>query len=318
MHETNRNCGRFGSQTPASGKVAGRRLENKGRRGRHRGEPAVCEHVEVVGRNARRERQSLGRQAAARAAVPTFEGPAGQIGSPAARRTTQGGLRYRSLDHTPGEGTGRTTVRCLLPSDASWPDASRPGVFLPKTQAAEQGTRSPSGCNVARESLATDKKRAPENKLAWFLSTNRASCRSPWCDAPGPSAARRRCSINGIAAIVSASSRRWPFRQNGDARRCSFACSTTTPRPKTSSGFSMTCGWRWGASCGSCGTTLAPIAVRRTSSAKSAAAGRTSNGCRPTRPNSTRWSMFGVTVHALVRIGLPGRPAMWAVMAWAT
>lgn len=176
VHETIRNCGRFGSSPAACREAAGRGLVDEGRRGSGRREPAVAEHVEEARGNSGRDGQGARRQAAARAAMPALPEATGGTGPAAASWAAEGRVRLGPVDHGSGRGAGRAKVRRVVPPDAYRPDDACLGILVSEAPAAEQGAESRGGSGVARAEVAADKKRENKNKLAWSWSMNRASC----------------------------------------------------------------------------------------------------------------------------------------------
>lgn len=292
-YETSWNIVRFGSPSATSGETARGGLEGKGCRTRSRGQPAIGERLEKAGWDAWRKSSGSGFQAATCAKLPAVARAAGRLKALPACWAPSVGLCHRFMDPGSGRGTRAAEVWDFVSSQPSGPAATYAGIFLPETATAKQGAKARRGFGVARETVADDKKGASEIKLAWCLSTNRASSFSLWCVARGPSGGGRQCSTSGTVATESASSRRWRFRLGAAACGCSSSFWHTTPAPKISSGSLTTCERNWAVSCMWCGTISGLTARLRSVWRRFNAIGPVSIASLPTLQNSIRSSTSG-------------------------
>jgi len=166
---------------------------------------------------------------------------------------------------------------------------------LPEAGATRTRARSGGHRPVAPKRLVSHKKTRVVAGDRSFWSMNRALCCSRSSVAPGPHGAKPRYSIAGIGMTGSRSFRPLRSRPNASDWDSTSTSWITTLSPTTSSSsWLLSCvGWgnrsRW---CWIVGKSTAPASE---GSRPASAVAFTSNGCRPTLPNSIRRNMSGGT-----------------------
>src|SRR3990172_6601584 len=183
--------------------------------------------------NAIREegREGSGGQAASRAQVQTFIGPAKEAAPALEERSAGPRLLHRSVDPAPrGRGDPQAVRRSLRPiSRVANPEC--PGMECAEARTTCPRARRAGHRPVAPGGLAAYKKKREERVVALFCRTKAASCCNRWFVERGRHAGRRRFNTAGIVEIDSRSSRPSPYRPGvGDWVCTSTSSITTLPR----------------------------------------------------------------------------------------
>ena len=226
MYETKRNSKGTSAASRASNSSAGRWLRN----------PRGCQDGwlfrQFGGAMARcsqkRWCQSPRTQTDTRSAKETFGQATSKVGSPAKQRPDSFRLQNELVDIGTYCSGNSEKVSCLLPSFASLANLEADGLQLPKARTQSPRTRRRANSHLAKERLASYKKKPEKAVKPSFCWMKAALCFSQLFDAPGPGKDKLPSIIAGTAVTDCRLFLPLRFRQNAGILGCISLFVTTT------------------------------------------------------------------------------------------